>query len=149
MNQLRLAKALEHLVTAHGPIEGRTRLLKLVYLADKQWFDETGQVYTEAKYYRWNHGPFAKEVLSALEWLDGLEVVQRRVPYFDGTRYEYVRGVGSRLEAVELDPAFVAILDGVASTWGPRPLSELLEHVYADDAFTRLSFSAPLLGAAA
>ena len=33
----RLCKALEHLVDRWGPVEGRTRFMKLIYLADLEW----------------------------------------------------------------------------------------------------------------
>jgi hypothetical protein len=76
MRYPRLKKALEYLVDEHGPIDGRTRLLKLVYLADREYSQRHGHPYTEAKYYRWNHGPFARESLEVLEWLDGVEIVE-------------------------------------------------------------------------
>jgi len=63
-----LCKALEYLIDRWGPIEGRTRLIKLVYLADLEWASTHSGPYTEAKYYRWNHGPFSREVLKAIEW---------------------------------------------------------------------------------
>jgi hypothetical protein len=51
-----LCKALEHLVDRWGTVEGRTRLMKLLYLADLGWARKHGGPYTEAQYYRWNHG---------------------------------------------------------------------------------------------
>lgn len=33
----KLCKAIEYLVDRHGPIDGHTRLLELVYLADQRW----------------------------------------------------------------------------------------------------------------
>lgn len=63
----KLCKAIEYVVDRHGPIDGRTRLLKLVYLADQRWLQVHGATYTEASYYRWNHGPFSREFLQAID----------------------------------------------------------------------------------
>lgn len=58
--------------------------MKLIYLADIEWAQTHGNTpYTEAKYYRWNHGPFSREVLQALdENIQALVLNQRdnRVP---------------------------------------------------------------------
>jgi Protein of unknown function (DUF4065) len=59
-----LCKALEYLIDRWGLIESRTRLIKLIYLADLEWAGTHSGPYTEAKYYRWNHGPFSREVLT-------------------------------------------------------------------------------------
>src|SRR6516162_4826023 len=107
----RLSKAIEHLVDAWGPVEGRTRLMKLVYLADLEWAKaHDGRPYTEAKYYRWNHGPFSREVLSVVEWLDGIEIVQSTVAWEGGETFCYRSGTRTSLSKVVLDEDFVELL---------------------------------------
>jgi len=140
MTYKKLCKAIEHLVDAWGPIEGRTRLLKLIYLADLEWAGAHAGPYTEAKYYRWNHGPFSREVLKALEWMDGIELVQSTISWDGGDTYCYRSGSSTRLGHIQLDPGFVAVLDHVGSRWGNRPLKELLEHVYSDEGFKQREF---------
>jgi uncharacterized phage-associated protein len=140
-----LCKTLETLIDHCESIDGRTRVLKLVYLADKAWYDDHGKIYTEARYYRWNHGPFAREVLQALEWMDGVEVIQREVPGHQGPSYAYQSGERSRLSQIELAPEFARILLSVAEKWRRRSLQELLRHVYSDKAFSSTSFGEPLL----
>ena len=139
MNQ-RLCKAVEHLIDAWGPIEGRTRLLKLVYLADLNWARDHGTPYTEARYYRWNHGPFSREVLNAIAWMDGIEIVETTLPWDSGETYCYRAGSSTRLGEVKLDDNFIAILDKIGERWRSRPLKELLDFVYADDDFKQKEF---------
>lgn len=142
----RLCKALERLIDRWGPIEGRTRLLKLIYLADLEWARaHSERPYTEANYYLWNHGPFAREVLEAIEWMDGIEILQGTVAWEGGDTYCYSPGASTRLKAVELDLDFIAILDRLASEWLPRPLSDLLEHVYSDGQMQDREFGEQLL----
>ena len=83
----KLCRALEYLIDQWGPIEGRTRLVKLIYLVDLEWSATHLGPYTEAKYYRWNHGPFSRELLKAIEWMDGIEIVQGSVPWNGGDTY--------------------------------------------------------------
>lgn len=144
MEHRRLARSLETLVDEWGPIKGRTRLLKLVYLADREWYQRTGEVYTEAKYYRWNHGPFSKEALEALDWMDGVEVVERGYAFQGGYVYEYASGQSTRLHKVELSPRFRSMLDTHAQRWSKRPLQELLDYVYSRNDFESTEFGEPL-----
>jgi hypothetical protein len=137
----KLCKSLEYLVDRWGPVEGRTRFMKLIYLADLEWARTHGNApYTEANYYRWNHGPFSREVLRALEWMDGIEIVTSNVPWDGGSTFRYSSGESTRLSHVSLDQEFVALLDAVGSRWRSRPLRELLEYVYGDAAFTQKEF---------
>jgi hypothetical protein len=142
----RLCKALEHLVDRWGPVEGRTRLMKLIYLADLEWAkSHKGRPYTEAEYYRWNHGPFSREVLSALEWMDGIEIVQTTTMSLDGGEaFCYRSGTRTRLSGVDLDLSFVELLDRVGKLWRSRPLKELLTYVYNRDNFLAKAFGEPL-----
>lgn len=147
MNE-RLGKAIEYLVEAHGPIVGRTRLVKLLYLADRAWKAQTGEQYTEANYYRWNHGPFAREILAAVEWMNGVELAERTINLPNGTvTYEYANGGYTRFEDVSLDPKFVALLDEIAKAWKKKPLSKLLDYVYAQEDFKDVMLGDQLLQA--
>jgi hypothetical protein len=97
-------------------------------------------IWTGATYYGWNHGPFSREVLRALEWMDGIEVVTSTVPRDGGSPFRYSSGESTRLSQVTLEPEFVALLDAVGDRGRSRPLRELLEHVYRDAAFTKKEF---------
>lgn len=140
-----LCKALEYLVDQWGPIEGRTRLMKLIYLADLEWARRhDGRPYTEAEYYRWNHGPFSREVLNAIEWMDGIEIVQTTTSWEGGETFTYRSGERTRLSEIKLDPIFLEILDAVGKKWARRPLKELLNHVYGRHNFLDRAFGEPL-----
>jgi hypothetical protein len=141
----KLCKAIEYVVDQHGPIDGRTRLLKLVYLADQQWLRARGTTYTEANYYRWNHGPFAREFLHALDWLNGVEIVERRFDGPSGAMYEYHSGERTRLGNVQLAEQFKGYLDEAATRWRSEPLQKLLDYVYSDSEFVQTDFGEKLL----
>lgn len=141
----KLCKAIETLVDNCGSIDGRTRMLKLIYLADKAWHKEHGAPYTEAKYFRWNHGPYAKEVLRALEWMDGVEIVQTQHEHPNGTIYRYEPGERTRLRKVLLDNEFERMLVSTAKQWKAVPLQRLLKHVYSDPTFDATNFGDALL----
>lgn len=141
----KFCKALEHLVRKCESVDGRTRLMKLIYLADREWASaHDGKPYTEARYYRWNHGPFSKEFLAALEWMDGIEIVEKEVAWAGGGGYTYRPGINSRLANVTLDPDFVKVLDHVSDLWNNAPLRDLLDHVYSDGRFKEKSFGQPI-----
>lgn len=140
----KLCKALEYLVERRGPIEGRARLIKLLYLADAQWAAEhDGRPYTEANYYRWNNGPFAEEILRAIEWMDGIEIVEE--PSRRGDGYCYRAGEASRLAKLPIDERFLAILSQVGDRWQHTPSKELVAHVYSRTRFKDKTFGEVLL----
>jgi hypothetical protein len=142
----KLCKTLEYLVDRLGPIEGRTRLIKMLYLADVKWATEHGgQPYTEARYYRWNNGPFAEEILRALEWMDGIEIVEEDSRCDRGDGFSYRSGERSRLDHVTLDPEFLAVLDAVDDRWHHKPSKDLIEYVYRSARFKGKTFGEPLL----
>jgi hypothetical protein len=142
----KLCKSLEYLVDRWGPIEGRARFMKLIYLADLEWArTHKNAPYTEASYYRWNHGPFSREVLRALEWMDGIELVTTNIPWDGSNTFRYSSGESTRLSHVQLDPEFVSLLDIIGNRWGNRPFRELLEHVYGDAGLTEKEFGEHLL----
>lgn len=88
-----LCKAIEYIVDKYKSIDHKT-LVNLLYLTDK---------YSEAVYYRWNGGAYSKEIITSLEWMDGIEIVKNRLVY--------TPGLSSRLKNIELDLEFKANLD--------------------------------------
>jgi hypothetical protein len=144
----KLCKAIEHLIDRWGPINGRARLTKLIYLADQAWAQQHGSPYTEADYYRWNHGPFSREILQAIEWMDGVEIVEDGEQVAQGAPHRYTPGVSTRLKELELHPEFVRLLDRVGQEWRGRPLRDLLDYVYGDESFSRREFGENLFSKA-
>ncbi len=121
--------------------------MKLIFLADLEWKKkQRNSSYTEASYYRWNHGPFAREVFDALDWMDGVEIVGKTEPGYSGVTYSYESGVSTRLRKIELDPEFIDILDRVGLKWHDAPLRELLNYVYRRRVFRNKDFGDPLFG---
>jgi hypothetical protein len=141
INFPKLSKAIEHVVDRWGPIDGRTRLLKLIYLADFEWAKANGgKPYTEADYYRWNHGPFSREFLECIEWMDGIEIAENPVRWEGGTTYRYKSGPSTRLGSIAIDDNFLHLLDEIGARWRDRSLRELLDHVYQEEGFAKREF---------
>lgn len=86
-------------------------------------------------------------MLAALEWLNGIEIVQHKVHIGDATMYRYRPGSQSRLHDIKLDPRFLKLLDDVSTTWKDKPLETLLDHVYALPDFKSTGFGDALLDA--
>jgi len=95
--------------------------------------------------YRWNHGPFSREVLHSLQWMGGIEVVESTVSWDGGAFHTYRPGTSTRLSKVDLDTAFVKVLDWVGDRWRNRSLKDLLEHVYGAERVQDKAFGQPLL----
>lgn len=145
MNRFLLRKAIEYIVNQCGPIEGR-HLINLIYLADREWHQKHGKTYTEAHFYRWNHGPFSREILQEIEWMDGVEIIEREHSYDMGQKiFHYSSGSRTRLYGVQLDKKFINILDDIADKWGKEPLKKLLDFVYRRKDFKKSEFGDRLL----
>lgn len=141
----RLCKAIEHVVSRWGPIEDHIRLMTILYLAERAWAKNHHEPHTEATFYRWNNGSFSHEVLHALEWMDGIEVVQYPVAWDGGGIYGYRSGGRTRLKDVQLNSGFIQILDQISESWRNRSLGELLEYVYTSAEFQGKGYGQPLL----
>jgi hypothetical protein len=146
-----LAKSIDYLLQQCGPISGRTRMIKLLYLADREWARTPNKgpefppgPYTEARYYKYNHGPFAKEILVCISEMDGVELVEERDigPY--GIQHRYRAASYSRLHDVPLNKGFAEILRAQYDRWERAPLQDLLKHVY-DAEFEDVPFGQALL----
>lgn len=144
MRNPKLCKAIEYLIDRWGPLS-RSRLPKLVYLADQDWALRHGMPYTEANYIRGSEGPFAAEILEALEKMNHFEIIERDDPAelrFRAIRY--FSGVVTRLKDIALDSEFAVLLDKIGQEWHSRPVPDLLDHIYADESFDRIEIGADL-----
>ena len=88
---------------------------------------------------------YAREVLNALEWMDGVEIVQKAVHWPTATGYVYEPGPSTRLRQVKLDPEFEKELRATATKWQHESLKRLLTHVYSDSVFDKTMFDDRLL----
>lgn len=61
---LQVKDAVEIIANEHPHGISQTRLLKLLWLAELRHFEKTGERLTDANWFRWDHGPFSKDVLN-------------------------------------------------------------------------------------
>lgn len=117
-------------------IDGRTRLQKLVFLAQKEASSELPSEYTFIPY---DYGPFSANLLHEIEDLDEKGYVQEnKVPGVNGMKYQYklteegAEYVDEHFE--ELDDsdaeAISETADFIEGMYSDTPISRLLEHVY-------------------
>ena len=134
----KLKKSLEYLTYTYGPTDRYIMLLYL-YLSDKEYKNKHGDKYTEAKYYRWNRGVFAREYFTVLEWSGILNTTQEENGDFTiFNSLEYINDIYLEEEN------FFKILDEVVNKWKESP-QELIDYIYSLDEVKKLDFGERIL----
>jgi len=128
----KLKAIIYHIVKTLGRVDGRTRLMKLIYLIDMEAAKELGHPVSGARFYSYSHGPFAREVLSALAELNVFWIKEHVTTNIYGDRrYVYTPSNFPFVEPLEIDdPREKEIVERVVNRWGGEDLSTLLRHVY-------------------
>lgn len=120
-----------------APIEGRTRLVKLVFLLQKKILEELrlGFARDAYRFRPFNYGPFTEEVYDDFETLRirGLASVEgddEAVQRFQLT--DKGRAILSNLTANQtIPPALFAEIQELKRTYGSLPLDQLIKRVYS------------------
>lgn len=141
MQYPKLKKTIEYLINKWRPIKSRTVIINFVYLTDEQWYSDHGNTYTEACYFRGNTGVFSIEILEALEWMDGIEIIEK----VESNNYIYLSGGRTRLTNIELDPLFVMTINKVARYWINKSIDKLFNHIHLDNEFRKVDLGDRLL----
>lgn len=118
-------------VTEHGGYVTKTKLLKLAYLFDVEFYRVHGQTFTGFRWKYYHLGPWTNEFDPLLERLvqDGsLTERQSDKSEFD-TKF---LGVSERIELRKPFSTYrdELILKCVLDTWGPSTTGEILDYVY-------------------
>ncbi len=93
-------RALLYVLQRSGHAVPMTRLHKLLYLADLQYYHEHGRSITGAKWVRHNYGPMTKAMLPSLNAMSGHEVEEEKKPTLQGRELHLIRtGPAPRYEA--------------------------------------------------
>jgi hypothetical protein len=114
-----------------GGFANKTKLLKLLYLADIEYFRDAGSLLTGFKWVYHLYGPWAGEYDKVLNQLAAENVIALK----PGTRVDFDTvfiepQVEAVLDKVELPlPTYLAIKNSVA-VWATEPTSLLLDYVY-------------------
>jgi hypothetical protein len=128
-NLAKLIPAIVSYVTARDSSISKTKLLKILYLFDIEWYRVHGQTYTGFKWIYHLLGPWTASYDPALEGLLANQILTtRKGSAFDAQLFE----TG---EDIDLDKLFdsykdEALLKSVLNTFGEKSTPEILDHVY-------------------
>jgi len=109
---------------------GTTKLIKLLYLIDCEYFQWHRKTLTEAPWVFFHYGPYCEELVEVAHHTPGVESLPE-VEFEDGKSFR-----GYRLTEFHSDPIEHAhfsvrgVVDGVYRRWGPVDLALVLDHVY-------------------
>ena len=118
-------------VTEHGGYMTKTKLLKLLYLFDVEFYRAHGRTCTGFQWKYFHLGPWTREFDPLLENLLTKDELTEHV----GERSEFDTKFLRASEALDLRKAVggygeEAILKSVLDTWGPSTTGEILDYVY-------------------
>jgi hypothetical protein len=108
-------------VLRRGPMV-RTKLMKLLFLIDRELYRRYGAAVFRWKMYK--YGPFSREVLDVLDDMEVYGSVVAKVTD-DAIIYEL-----ASTAPVELPQKVKEVADQILETWARRSLDELLTYVY-------------------
>lgn len=121
------------------PMEGRTKLTKLVFLAQREGAGAVDEVISPDHPYPfvpYHYGPFSRELIEDLEQLDQLGFVNVEVEPMDSegkiNRYLYslTDGGCARLRELESVRSGVPSVRAILQKYGAMSRGELVEYVY-------------------
>src|SRR5690242_15358350 len=118
-------------VTEHGGYVTKTKLLKLLYLLDVEFYRAHGRTFTELQWKYFHLGPWTREFDPLLENLLSKRCLSENV----SDRAEFDTRFLRATERVDLRRPFEsykdeAILKTLLDIWGPSTTAEILDYVY-------------------
>ncbi len=125
-----LLPAIVSRVRERGSFVSKTKLLKLLYLFDVEWYRKHRETYTGFNWIFHLLGPWASEYDKVLDTFYANEFLERQ-NHRDSYGTEFI----TTHEQIVLHRLFNTrddelILDGVLRTWAKVPTPEILDHVY-------------------
>ncbi|ALL00739.1 hypothetical protein Pyrde_0689 [Pyrodictium delaneyi] len=130
-----LKKLMVLALLGNGPVQGRTRMMKLLFLAQDRARKRGIELDGGFEFIPYRFGPWSYEVLMVLEELqqEGLVVEEVEETSY-GPRFRYFLTRRGREEAEKarqkLPPEIVEELDRVYREWAQRRLIELIAYIY-------------------
>lgn len=125
------------LTSANGVIKGRTRMMKLAFLAKERLADIGLNETIDFEFYPYDYGPFSKVLLNDLEWLEEKGAIRiKSTRSYSSKRYDYIlTELGDDLFEILLTidsrvPAIKEEADVVIKEHGNRSTREMLDFVY-------------------
>ncbi|MEZ0318928.1 MAG: hypothetical protein ABWK05_02905 [Pyrobaculum sp.] len=110
---------------AGGPVP-KTKLVKLLYLVDRELVTRGRRPLF--RWRLWLYGPFSREVLDILDWLEARRDVEKNVKVEGLKVTVWYKAVG---KPGQLPPHVEEAVSAVAAKWATAPLDSILQHVYS------------------
>ena len=109
----------------------RTKLVKLLYLADIGHCSRTRKSLTKVTYCSYYYGPFSEKIIESIEKLRPYEIEEFYRTSKDGREYyTYTSGTNPRIMMLNLTQEEKRTLEKVINTYGAMNLDDLLKYVY-------------------
>jgi len=119
------------------PIDGRTRLQKMVFVIQQELMDRQGLSENELyEYFAYDYGPFSKELAEDIDrFLDQDLMSERRVEYEDKEKYLYEiepRGKEAYGEDIEeeVSDELLNLIRDVKDAFNNARLPDVIDYVY-------------------
>ena len=122
----KLRDVIYYLVNKLRFIESRTKLVKLIYLADVRAKNKIGRTITGLTYVYHFYGPYAPQIIETALEMDGEEIKEIYNPYFD--RYEYIKGEQDK--EIKLTEEEIKVLDEIIEEYGKLSTNDIKERAY-------------------
>lgn len=127
--------ALAYLLSRYPHGLSHTRAVKLLWLAELRYFEQRKERLTDAHWFKYDHGPFTKDIIITAELEDHLFSVSD--VEWEGKSMRQIKVTG---EIPAVPETVSEAIDGVARMFNRDRLKEILEHVYADPFFESFEY---------
>jgi hypothetical protein len=128
----------------------RTKIVKLLYLMDLHAEQELGSSITGIQYKRYFYGPFSKKILSAIDKMNGFEIIERNQTSSKGREY-YTYELGNQprfslkkpsifFENGDRDEEKIEIFKSIVKKFGDENTDKILSAVYDTPSFSDTEF---------
>lgn len=121
----------------------RTKLVKLLYLADRESYITRDRQISNIKYMKYHYGPYCEDIVDTLQNMDGDEIRELSGRSKNGTYYRYESN--SDYEGSTLTREERAILKQVLHEYESTQTKQLVETVYDLDDLDSIEKYTPLL----
>lgn len=143
----RTCQALHYLVSHLSDAAGRTKLVKLLYLADLEARRVLGRPLTEMQYRWWEYGPWDEQFALCEASLKSRNLIQVETYPYQSYYGSFYVPLGDMMYTFADDE--VAVLDYLVKTFGKKGRKELVEEIVYQtppmkDAVAREAYGKPL-----
>ncbi|WP_185715663.1 Panacea domain-containing protein [Halocatena pleomorpha] len=126
-----------------GNVLTRTKLVKLLYLADRESYIRRRRQISNIQYIKYHYGPYSEDIVDTVKEMDGHEIIELSGRSQNGTFYQYKSN--TECQELKLTPDERNILDKIIQEFSNTPTKELVETVYELDELHDIEKYTPLL----